>query len=705
MMSVARHDAKDRSPVRKNRDRRRVSWPALALVALMAAAPAWAGRKNVEAVGSLFCGGQPLVNVAFELVEYRWPGWTDPVIDRGVTDAAGGFSLRGTGGWIFGDPTTYLRVRYQSLVAPAPQKDVRIYDEIGSIRSGSGPRFDYRPGVINMGALSSSGLDCALWQGLDRAVADYRNEADAIAPLPYGGVGILRWSAASAGVPFALLSTISWPTGFVGGGVRSVNSVFHEFAHTARHSFDGSMAHFLDDVVRFGYLRNHDYCDVTNPAYAFNEAWGWFWETRTSAPPRSRRTCNMPPRWDVEGDVAADLRQWARCLGYGNLARVLRENPGSIHSRDEFVAALRRRFPTACLPPAPPPPSSPDACAAGMITQQFFDDVVGCAGSVRKVNAGNLCGASHRLCTGREWVTARQSLTPTHDYWVSDQLNFIDVGGGHCSASAVGSTTPCGPASMHVCTASGDDAEGNTCFRRNCSFEAPLGTEFPPNHFFGGCAPSDTTAGALCCPRTMLAGGSSSGLMSEVEPGEVEAAPDPAAAQRLRTEARAALERIIAGLESQLDEARRAARWPETCSQPEECAAAVMAMARPALLEGEIAWRRLQLDRFDALPASTDELHAKIADGTFEDWRREVARDYATRTATVLSQALRKAISALLPGKARPELAPYVDEAVQDLEQQIGRLEAWQRQPDGVPVGLGMFDAAGDTGFEPLSSH
>ena len=359
MELIARRDAKHSSPAWKNRDRLGVSWPALALVALLVATPAWAGRKNVEAVGSLSCGGQPLVNVTVELVEYRWPGWADPVLDHNVTDAAGGFSLRGTGGWIFGDPATYLRVRYRSLVAPFPERSVRIHDEIGSIRSGKSATFGYRPGVINMGALSSSGLDCSLWQGLDRAVADYRNEADAVAPLPYGDVGILRWSAASAGVPFALLSTISWPAGFTGRGVRNADTVFHEFGHTVRHSFDGSLAHFSSDVVGFGYLRNHTRCGVTNPGYAFNEGWAWFWETRSTAPPRASAFCNASPRWDVEGDVAADLRQWSRCLGYGNLARVLQDNPGSIHSRDEFVAALRRRFPTACLPPAPPPPSSP----------------------------------------------------------------------------------------------------------------------------------------------------------------------------------------------------------------------------------------------------------------------------------------------------------------------------------------------------------
>jgi hypothetical protein len=258
---------------------------------------------------------------------------------------------------------------------------------------------------------------------------------------------------------------------------------------------------------------------------------------------------------------------------------------------------------------------------------------------------------------------------------------------------------------MHVCTGAGGDPEGNTCFRRNCGFEVTPGTEFPPNEFFGGCSAADTTAGALCCPRTMLAGGgaggAAGGASSELA-GEVEPAPDPAAAQRLRTEARTALERRIAELESQLAEARQAARLPETCSQPEECAAAVMAAARPALLEGEIAWRRLQLEMFDASPASTDELHAKIAQGTFEDWRRELAHEYATRTAAVLIQSMREAIAALLPGRARPELAPFVDEAVQDLEQRIGRLEAWRRQPDGVPAGLEMFDAAGDSDFEPL---
>jgi hypothetical protein len=701
-MQIIARDAKDTALARQKRNRKGFSWAALALVALLTATPAWAGRKNVEAMGSLFCGGLPLANVTVELVEYRWPGWTDPVIDRGVTDAAGGFSLRGTGGWIFGDPTTYLRVRYRSLVPPFPEKDVRIHDELGSIRSGTGPQFPYRPAVINMGALSSSGLDCALWQGLDRAVADYRNEADAAAPIPYGGVSILRWSAASAGVPFATLSTISWPTGFVGSGVRGANSIFHEFGHTVRHSFDGDTIHFLDDVVRLGYLRNHNYCDVTNPGYAFNEAWAWFWETRSSPVPRDRLFCNATPRWDVEGDVAADLRQWSRCLGYANLVRVLRDNPGTIHSRDEFVAALRRRFPTACLPPAPPPPSSPGACAAGTITQQFYDDVVGCAGTVRQVNAGSLCGASHRLCSGSEWVAARRTLTPAHNYWVNGALNFVNLGGGQCSANALGGTA-CGPASMHVCKDAGNDPEGNTCTRRNCSFETPLGTEFPPNQFFGGCAASDTTAGALCCPRALMAGGgggASSGLAAEDAP-----APDPDAALRLRTEARAALERIIAGLESRLDEARRAAQGPEACSQPEACAAAVTAMAQPALLEGEIAWRRLQLEMLEASPASTDELHAKIADGTFEDWRRDLAREYATRTAAVLIPALREAIAALLPGRARPDLAPYVDEAVRNLEQQIARLEAWQRQPDGVPAGLEMFDAAGDTGFAPLPGH
>lgn len=659
----------------------------LAVSLLLAAAPAWAGRKNVEAIGSLSCGGQPLDEARVELVEYRWPGWNDPVIDRGVTDGAGRFSLRGTGGWLFGDPTTYVRVVYETRVAPAPDKGVRVHDEVGGTRAGTGPRFDYRPGVIDMGALNSNGLDCRLWLELRRAVVDYRGVADPVAPLPYGDVAIQRWSAASSGTPFALLQTISWPTGFRGRGTRSEITVFHEFGHTLRHSFDGDLGHFLGDVLRFWYLRNHDYCDVTNPGYAFNEGWAWFWETRALPLPPGRRSCNTPRRWDVEGDVASYLREISRCIGYENMARLLRDNPGGIHSRDEFEAALRARFPRACLPPDPPPPSDPGACASGSITQQFYGNVVGCAGTQTQATAGGLCGASHRLCTGAEWVAARQGIVdPTHNYWVSDTLRFLNLGAGACSAhSALG--TACGAASMHPCTATGADAEGNSCARLNCAFEAKPGSEFPPNEFFGGCMAGNETAGAVCCPLMALTG---------TGPGDAGTPADPAAARRLRAEGRARLESLIATLEHDLDEARRQARWPDTCSDDAGCAAAVRAVAQPALLEGALAWRRVQLRLFDANPESPEALQALITGTGLEAWRRDHQREYATRTAAALAPAARAAIAALAPGRARPVFTRYVDEAIQHLEQQIGRLEAWQRQPDGTPLGLEPFDADAD---------
>lgn len=665
----------------------RMPWAVLTVALLVVAPPAFAGRKNVEAIGSLSCGGQPLDNATVELVEYRWPGWSDPVIDRGLTDAAGRFSLRGTGGWVFGDPTTYVRVLYESRVPPPPDKGTRVHDEIGRTRVGIGPRFDFRFGVLDMGALNSNGLDCLLWDGLGRAVEDYRATADPVAPLPYDDVAIQRWSAASAGTPFALLSTISWPTGYRGSGVRSEITVFHEFAHTVRHSFDGDFGHFLGDVVSFNYLRNHNTCDVTNEGFAFNEGWAEFWETRSSPLPRGRAFCNTPPRWDVEGDVAADLRQWSRCVGYENMARILRDNPSAIHSRDEFVAALRARFPRACVPPDPPAPSDPGACASGGITQQFYGDVVGCAGNRQQAAAGALCGTSHRLCTGSEWVTARRGLiTPTHDYWVSDTLNFLNVGGGFCSANSTGGT-PCGAASMHVCTASGMDGEGNTCLRRNCAFETKSGTEFPPNEFFGGCGAGNDTAGAVCCPRTVRVGAGA------FDTGT----PDPAAARRLRGEARARLQSLIANLERELEAAQGAARWPASCAGDESCGAALQAVAQPALLAGTLSWRRAQLELFDANPESPEALQAIVSAGGLERWRTEHQQAYVTRVAGALAQAARAAIKLLEEGRARPAFATYVHEAVRHLEQQAGRLEAGQRQPDGWPPELGPFDAEADT--------
>jgi hypothetical protein len=118
---------------------------------------------------------------------------------------------------------------------------------------------------------------------------------------------------------------------------------------------------------------------------------------------------------------------------------------------------------------------------------------LGCAGSSTWDQSPALCGPGSRLCTAAEFVAARGSAIPAHNYWTADNLRYSGTFTDNCAVSTTsGSFCPTNQP-MHVCTDSGSDAEGNTCNWRHCGY----GTN-TPNQYFGGCA-YDFTAGALCC--------------------------------------------------------------------------------------------------------------------------------------------------------------------------------------------------------------
>lgn len=76
-------------------------------------------------------------------------------------------------------------------------------------------------------------------------------------------------------VPFAPYQQVMVPNGYV----MSDSTAKHEFAHTVRHTLDGSLAHWTIDAGRFRYPRTH-YCDLkTNEGFAFNEGWcsSFYW--------------------------------------------------------------------------------------------------------------------------------------------------------------------------------------------------------------------------------------------------------------------------------------------------------------------------------------------------------------------------------------------------------------------------------------------
>ena len=166
---------------------------------------------------------------------------------------------------------------------------------------------------------------CAIWQGAHNAYGDYTR---VIGAKPPDRNYEIEADFPCCGVPFTTLSSTQWPDNYSPGAGYTTS--FHEFAHSFRHSFDGGTFHFLYDVGRVGYLNFHSTCKQTNEGFAFNEGWAEYWQGAG---------CNSGPEdHRVEGKVANALTALERCSSRPAMVRVLRENPGSIHSFDEFRA-------------------------------------------------------------------------------------------------------------------------------------------------------------------------------------------------------------------------------------------------------------------------------------------------------------------------------------------------------------------------------
>ncbi len=179
---------------------------------------------------------------------------------------------------------------------------------------------------------------CAIWRGLHLAHRDFRDLMGAPPPTGGGG-GLLIQADAPGETPLTLDVEVWWTPGYVtgysGGGDDSITR--HEFGHVIRHGYDGDAPHFFGDVATYGYVRSHTSCLKSGLGYAFNEGWAEYWANDYSPAP------SCPGRaaddYEVEGNVAAALADIAaRCYG-GNRAPmvdILRSNPGTIHSFQEF---------------------------------------------------------------------------------------------------------------------------------------------------------------------------------------------------------------------------------------------------------------------------------------------------------------------------------------------------------------------------------
>ena len=191
-------------------------------------------------------------------------------------------------------------------------------------------------GVNNLGTYEISKENgkgtpkCAVWQGAHNA---YQNYKQVIGSTPPDRQYTIDADFPCCGVPFTTTDATHWPSNYPTGyrgdpdGGYSVNT--HEFGHSVRQSFDGGTLHFLADVARYDYLKNHEFCLVSNEGFAFNEGWAEFWA-------HTPDTCSDGTNFNQEGNVASALTGLEKCSNRQTMIRVLRESPEAIHSYSQF---------------------------------------------------------------------------------------------------------------------------------------------------------------------------------------------------------------------------------------------------------------------------------------------------------------------------------------------------------------------------------
>jgi hypothetical protein len=193
--------------------------------------------------------------------------------------------------------------------------------------------------------LGASAPDCAIWQGAHNAYQEYVDTVHSLPPSANYDIAI----EISPFKAWTSLSTTHWPYNYqVFAGYRNA----HEFAHSVRHTLDGDMDHFINDASTFTYARaSHNGCSETNHGFAFNEGWAEYWaRTWLPAPVCGGEVYNHQ-NTEREGVVAGALYNLAEChfngqpVGRAGMVGVLSDNPGTIHSIQDFFAAFQRKYP------------------------------------------------------------------------------------------------------------------------------------------------------------------------------------------------------------------------------------------------------------------------------------------------------------------------------------------------------------------------
>ena len=296
----------------------------------------WLFRKKYHyttATGYVTCGGAPIPYVKVQLKD------KDLLIHKTMgtsrTNRYGYFRLTGRGRDIFnGKPDPFIRVEYQ-YSGQYGRMEVEKLLKIN--RAGTTPARRYSRN-INFGRIKFNSVHCKSYIKFYDALKNFRNRAGI--NLPVSTLHIRTGAIIHGGTAYALVSTIKIPNSYRLSQITD-QLAKHEIAHIARHSMDGSLVHFLYDVVRFRYARRHTCGKKSNNGYAFNEGWAEYWARQCY---RSYGSSISDYRY--EGNVAKALRRLKSvCLSSDSkFIAVLKYNRGKIHSFSSFNQKHKSRY-------------------------------------------------------------------------------------------------------------------------------------------------------------------------------------------------------------------------------------------------------------------------------------------------------------------------------------------------------------------------
>ena len=352
----------------------------LVLVALMIATPTLVQADFVRARGRVMFIDSDGAKKPFARVQVRLMDSDsdyDEEIARGFTDADGRYVLSGSAGDSpcigCGKPDPYVKV-----VLEEPGR-VEVHDimhftrnaVLTSIREETAGEIDF--GTRTFTDEYPEGMAAILYVraqlAYDRFVA---LSGDSKVPGNGGEVAIEIPVVLSFGTPYTTWDTIHWP------GVKKDFGVFdHEFGHRLRHAADGSVNHFNNDLTLYRYARHHTLDEDSNLGFAFNEAWAHYFRHELQPDFLDSPWNGVNKGDEVEGHVASKLIAIADiCGGFKHMWQALKNNPGEIHSFQEFFDAFIAKKPPCSLnfnintSPAPkrtpralPEPLEPDAKA------------------------------------------------------------------------------------------------------------------------------------------------------------------------------------------------------------------------------------------------------------------------------------------------------------------------------------------------------